>query len=82
MYNLRVMLAVVFSHISSIFGHALLKVVQNRYCNVLRPFLPDEVITASLKQCNKNSETLSSACPNIELLYIKSVYAYIHCNKK
>jgi len=42
MYNLRVMLAVVGSHISSIFGHALLKVVQNRYCNVLRPFLPDE----------------------------------------
>ena len=34
LYDLRVMVAVVCNLTSSIFGQALLKVVQNLYCNV------------------------------------------------
>ena len=33
LYDLKVMVAVVCNHTSSIFRHALIKVVQNLYCN-------------------------------------------------
>ena len=60
---------------SSIFGYALLKIVQKLNVSMMLHviiFIRQEkkVITASSKRCNKSFWTiLSSACPNIKLVY-------------